>query len=116
MRHLMAQAGRLACIISDTLTLLCTGAGYLRGSQPPENPYLAAQRLAKQQAGLSQQQRRLQQLQQWARASAGARLHPVFSRHSHTLAMLISTYERTEGKDGSFCLQLIRCRFAHATT
>ena len=46
-------------------------AGHLQGQRPPENPHLAAQRLAKQEAGLSQQQRRLQQ---WTRANAGARL------------------------------------------
>ncbi len=45
-----------------------SGAGYLQGQQPTENPYLAAQRRAKEEAGLSQQQRRLQQ---WTRANAG---------------------------------------------
>lgn len=44
------------------------GAGYWRGQQAPENPYQAAQRRAKLVAGLSQQQRRLQQ---WSNATAG---------------------------------------------
>ena len=47
---------------------LCPNAGGLSDKQAVDNPYLAAQRRARQEAGLSQQQRRLQQ---WAAATAG---------------------------------------------